>query len=85
MDYLSIQSDHPIRQAMQLRDSKRVRRLIVVDANDKMVGIITEKDILSRIAKDPNMITDFVDQNYQKGHEIYARFAEHVLHLLPKL
>lgn len=82
---ISIQSDHSIRQAMQLMDSKRVRRLIVVDANDKMVGIITEKDILSRIAKDPNMITDFVDQNYQKGREIYARFAEHVLHLLPKL
>jgi predicted transcriptional regulator len=82
---ISIQSDQSIRQAMQLMDSKSVKRLIVVDANDKMVGIITEKDILSRIIKDPNMITDFVDQNYKKGREIYARFTERMLHLLPKL
>jgi CBS domain-containing protein len=82
---IGIQSDHSIRQAMQLMDSKRVRRLIVVDANDKMVGIVSEKDILSRISKDPNMVTDFVDQNYRKGRKIYARFTEHMLHLLPKL
>ena len=82
---ISIQSNQSIRQAMQLMDSKSVKRLIVVDANDKMVGIITEKDILSRIVKDPNMMTDFVDHNYQKGREIYARFTERMLRLLPKL
>jgi predicted transcriptional regulator len=82
---ISIQSHQSIRQAMQLMDSRNVKRLIVVDSNDKMVGIITEKDILSRIVKDPNMITDFVDHNYQKGREIYARFTERMLHLLPKL
>jgi predicted transcriptional regulator len=81
---ISIRSNQSIRQAMQLMNFKHVRRLIVIDANDKMVGIITEKDIFSRIAKDPTMITDFVEQNYQKGHEIYTRFAEHMLHLLPK-
>ena len=82
---ISIQSDQSIRQAMQLMDSKSVKRLIVVDANDKMVGIITEKDIISRIVKDPNMITDFVDHHYQKGREIYARFTGRMLRLLPKL
>ena len=82
---ISIQSNQSIRQAMQLMDSKSVKRLIVVDANDKMVWIITEKDIISRIVKDPNMITDFVDQNYKKGREIYSRFTERMLHLLPKL
>jgi predicted transcriptional regulator len=81
---ISIRSNQSIRQAMQLMNSKHVRRLIVIDANDKMVGVITEKDIFSRIAKDPSMITDFVEQNYQKGHEIYTRFAEYLLHLLPK-
>ena len=82
---ISIKSDHSISQAMKLMDSKNVRRLIVVDADNKMVGIITEKDIFSRIAKDPNMITEFIDKNYQKGHKIYSRFADHLLHLLPKL
>jgi CBS domain-containing protein len=82
---ISIQSDHSIRQAMKLMHSQRVRRLIVVDADNKMVGIVTEKDIFDRIAKDPNMITDFIDQNYQKGHEIYSKFTDHILRLLPKL
>lgn len=82
---ISIQSNQSVRQAMRLMDSKRIRRLVVVDANDKMVGIITEKDIFSTIAKDPNMITDLIDQNYQKGHSTYTRFAEHMLHILPKL
>jgi predicted transcriptional regulator len=36
--------------------SKHVRRLIVFDADNKMVGIITEKDIFDRIPKDPNML-----------------------------
>jgi CBS domain-containing protein len=70
---------------MKLLDSKGIRRLIVVDADNKMVGIITEKDIFGRIANDPNMVTEFIDKNYQKGREIYSRFADHLLHLLPKM
>ena len=62
---ISIKSDQSISQAMKLVDSKSIRRLIVVDADDKMVDIITERDIFGRIAKDPNMVTEFIDKNYQ--------------------
>jgi IMP dehydrogenase len=59
---ISIQSNCSIREAMQLMNFKNVRRLDVVDANNKMAGIITEKDIFSQISKSPNMLTDFVGQ-----------------------
>jgi predicted transcriptional regulator len=52
---ISIRSNQSILKAIQLMNFKHLRRLIVIDANDKMVEIITEKDIFSRIAKDPRM------------------------------
>jgi predicted transcriptional regulator len=83
---ISIQSNCSIREAMQLMNSNHVRRLVVVDVNNKMVGIITEKDIFSQIIKNPSMVTDFVGQNYPGDHkEVYSRFTEYMFELLPKL
>ena len=83
---ISIQSNCSIRNAMQLMNSNNIRRLVVVDANNKLVGIITEKDIFRQIARNPTMVTDFVGENYPVQHrEIYERFTEYMLDLLPKL
>jgi predicted transcriptional regulator len=83
---ISIQSNCSIREAMQLMNSNHVRRLVVVDVNNKMVGIITEKDIFSQITKSPSMVTDFVGQNYPGEYkEVYSRFTEYMVDLLPKL
>ena len=35
-----------VKSAMQIMSDKNIRRLVVVDKNQKMVGIITIKDIL---------------------------------------
>jgi predicted transcriptional regulator len=83
---ISIQSNCSIKEAMQLMNSKQIRRLVVLDANNKMVGIITQKDIFSQIIKSPNMVTDFVGQNYPAEYkEVYSRFTEYMVDLLPKL
>ena len=56
---------------MQLMNSNNIRRL-VVDTNNKLVGIITEKDIFRQIAKSPSMVTDFVGEKYALEHrEVY--------------
>lgn len=82
---ISIESSCSIREAIQLMNSKHVRRLVAVDGN-KMVGIITEKDIFSQISKSPTMITDFVGQNYPAEYkESYSRFTEYMFDLLPKI
>jgi predicted transcriptional regulator len=83
---ISIQSNCSIKEAMHLMNSKQIRRLVVVDVNNKMVGIITEKDIFSQIIKSPNMVTDFVGQNYPAEYkEVYSRFSEYMVDILPKL
>jgi len=83
---VSIQSDCSIGEAIQLMNSNRIRRLIVVDGNNRMVGIITEKDIFREIGKNPSLITGFVGENYPAEHrEVYERFTEYMFDLLPKV
>ena len=83
---ISIQPNGSIREATQLMNSNNIRRLVVVDANIKLVGIITEKDIFRQIAKSASMVTDFLGENYPLEHrEVYERFTDHISDLLPKL
>lgn len=83
---ISIQPNCSIREAMQLMNSKKMRRLVVVDTNNKMVGIITEKDIFRQIARNPTMVTDFAGENYAAQYrEVYGRFTDYMADLLPKL
>ena len=83
---ISIQFDCSIGKAIQLMNSNRIIRLIVVDGNNRMVGIITEKDIFREIGKNPSLITGFVGENYPTEHrEVYARFTDYMFDLLPKV
>jgi predicted transcriptional regulator len=83
---ISIQPKRSIREAIQLMNSNNIRRLVVVDENNKLVGIITEKDIFRQIATSPSMVTDFVGGNYPIEHrEVYQRFTDYIFDLLPKL
>ena len=73
-------------EAMQLMNINHIRRLVVVDVNSKMVGIITEKDIFKEIGKSSSMITGFVGENYPAEYrEVYARFTDYMFDLLPKV
>lgn len=83
---ISIQPKRSIREAIQLMNSNNIRRLVVVDENNRLVGIITEKDIFRQIATSPSMVTDFVGGNYPIEHrEVYQRFTDYIFDLLPKL
>ena len=83
---ISIQLNYSIRKAIQLMNYNSIRRLVVVDMNNKMVGIITEKDIFRQIARSPSMVTDFLGENYPVEYkEVYGRFTGYMFDLLPKL
>lgn len=49
-DAVTIAPDKPIKEAAQLMHNRRVRRLPVVDENDKLVGILTRSDIVRFMA-----------------------------------
>ena len=40
---ITIQSNTSVREAIQMMNSNRIRRLVVVNSKNKMVGIITEQ------------------------------------------
>lgn len=83
---ISIQLNYSIRKAIQLMNYNSIRRLVVVDMNNKMVGIITEKDIFRQIARSPSMVTDFLGENYPVEYkEVYGTFTGYMFDLLPKL
>lgn len=83
---VTIQSSASIKDAMQTMNSKGIRRLVVVDKNNKMAGVVTQKDIFKAINKNRSLITSFTGQNYPTEHrEVYERFTDHMFDLLPKV
>jgi predicted transcriptional regulator len=83
---ISIQSNSSIREAVHLMNSNNIRRLVVVDNENNMVGIITEKDIFREISKNQTLITSFIGENYPSEYgELYTRFTDYMFDLLPKL
>jgi CBS domain-containing protein len=56
---ITIHSNSSAREAMELMYSNHIRRIVVVDPSDRMVGILTEKDIFREVLKKSGLIEDF--------------------------
>jgi CBS domain-containing protein len=56
---ITIPSNSSAREAMKLMYSNHIRRIVVVDPSDRMVGILTEKDIFREVLKKSGLIEDF--------------------------
>ncbi len=46
---VTIEPNNPIRDAIEIMQLKKIRRLVVIDDREKMIGIITIKDALKEI------------------------------------
>ena len=46
---VTIGPNNPIRDAIEIMQVKKIRRLVVIDDREKMVGIITIKDVLKEV------------------------------------
>jgi CBS domain-containing protein len=46
---VTIEPNNPIRDVIEIMQLKKIRRLVVIDDREKMVGIITIKDALKEI------------------------------------
>jgi CBS domain-containing protein len=46
---VTIGSNNPIRDAIEIMQLKKIRRLVVIDDREKMIGIITIKDVLKEM------------------------------------
>jgi CBS-domain-containing membrane protein len=67
-------------------NTHNIRRLIVVDNDNRLQGIITEKDIFREISKNLTLINDFIGQNSPtEFKEAFGRFGDYMFELLPKI
>jgi signal-transduction protein with cAMP-binding, CBS, and nucleotidyltransferase domain len=84
---ITIEETASIIEAGKLMNSKKIRRLVVVNRNNKMVGILTQKDIFRAIDKNPSLFSEFYGENFSsKFKEIYEKYNQYRLEsLLPEL
>ncbi len=83
---ITIEPTASLKTAMDKMNSNNIRRLIVVDSDNRMIGIITEKDIFRQIAKSGDLVAHILGTDYPPEHkEIYERFGDFMSDLLPKL
>ena len=83
---ITIEESASINAATNLMNNKKIRRLVAVDRNNKMTGILTQRDIFNAIDKDPNLFSEFYGNACSsKFTEIYERYNKYRLdNLVPE-
>ena len=83
---ITIEESASMTDASKLMNTKKIRRLVVVDKNNKMSGILTQNDIFRAIDKNPNLFSEFYGENFSsKFKEIYEKFNQYRLeNLMPE-
>ena len=59
----TIRPEASAQEAAQLLDEKRISGVPVVDAESKIIGIITEADIISKVNRDGLRVADIMSHN----------------------
>lgn len=75
---IMIEPSASINDAIKLMNDKKIRRLVVVDRNNQMTGIITQKDIFKLIEKNPSLLSEFYTDNFSPSfRETYERSSQY--------
>jgi CBS domain-containing protein len=74
---VNVSINSSVRDAIQTMQQKNIRRLIVSDG-DKMVGIITDKDIFRTIMNNQDLIPILLDDKLLVEHKtVYDQFSQY--------
>jgi predicted transcriptional regulator len=77
---ITIEQSASINDATNIMNNKKIRRLVVVDRNNKMTGILTQRDIFKAVNKDPSLFSEFYGNAFSsKFKEIYERYNKYCL------
>ena len=77
---ITIEQSASINDATNIMNNKKIRRLVVVDRNNKMTGILTQRDIFKAVDKDPSLFSEFYGNAFSsKFKEIYERYNKYCL------
>jgi len=77
---ITVEEFASINEATNIMNNKKIRRLVVVDRNNKMTGILTQRDIFNAINKDPSLFSEFYGNAFSsKFKSIYERYIKYSL------
>ena len=77
---ITIKQSASINNATKIMNDKKIRRLVVVDQNNKMIGVLTQRDIFKAIDKDPDLFSEFYGNAFSsKFKSIYERYNKYSL------
>ena len=77
---ITIEQSASINDATKIMNKKKIRRLVVVDQSDKMIGILTQRDMFKAIDKDPDLFSEFYGNAFSsKFKSIYERYNKYSL------
>lgn len=84
---ITIEETASVNDAIKIMTNKKIRRLVVVDRKNKMIGILTQKDIFKVIEKNPSLLAEFYGDNFSPSFkETYERFSQYRFeNLMPDL
>ena len=72
---ITVEQSASINDATKIMNNKKIRRLV-----DKMIGILTQRDIFKAIDKDPDLFSEFYGNAFSsKFKEIYERYNKYSL------
>ena len=83
---ITIEQSASINDAAKIMNNKKIRRLVAVDKDNKMTGILTQKDIFNAIDKNPSLFSELYGNGYSIGFkEIYEKYNQYRLeNLMPE-
>lgn len=83
---ITIEQSASINDAAKIMNNKKIRRLVVVDKDNKMTGILTQKDIFNAIDKNPSLFSELYGNGYSIGFkETYEKYNQYRLeNLMPE-
>ena len=77
---ITIEQSVSINDATKIMNDKKIRRLVVMDQNNKMIGILTQRDIFKAIDKDPDLFSEFYGNAFSsKFKSIYEKYNKYSL------
>jgi predicted transcriptional regulator len=75
-----IEQSASINEATTIMNNKKIRRLVVVDKNNKMTGILTQRDIFKAVDKNPSLLSEYYGNAFSsKFKEIYEKYTKYSL------
>lgn len=75
---ITINENSSVKDAIELMNNKDIRRLVVVNADQQMIGITTLKDIFKLINSSTELFTDFYQTKFpDQFKNMYQKFSEY--------